>query len=44
VKIPIQADHEDMVKFKDEDDADYRNVWGKIRIMTRKAVNTTEGA
>jgi hypothetical protein len=37
-KAPIQSDHESMVKFSDEQNADYRNVWGKLKIMKRHAL------
>jgi hypothetical protein len=41
---PIQADHEHMVKYRDQDDADFENVWGKIKIMKRKAVPVMPGS
>lgn len=37
---PIQADHENIVKFADEDDGDYENVWNKMKILKRKATQT----
>jgi len=27
-----------MIKYRDDDNADYENVWGKIKILKRKAV------
>ena len=41
-KVPIQSDHEGMVKFKDENDADYRNVWGKLKIIKRHALGPSQ--
>jgi hypothetical protein len=37
--MPIQADHEHMVKFTDEDDGYYKNVRGKIKILRKRATD-----
>jgi hypothetical protein len=33
-----------MVKYRDNDDADFENVWGKIKILKRKAAPVTPGS
>jgi hypothetical protein len=37
-KIPLDADHSEMCKFKDPDGPDFEIVWRSIRIMARDAV------
>ncbi|KAJ5219204.1 uncharacterized protein N7498_001303 [Penicillium cinerascens] len=44
VKGYIQADHEAIVKFDGETNADYRNVWGKINKLKRLAASAAAGA
>lgn len=39
---PMQADHEGMTKFVNDDDAGFENLWGKLKILKRKAVPTTQ--
>ncbi|CAI7624444.1 unnamed protein product [Penicillium manginii] len=43
VRSYIQADHEGIVKFDGETDADYTNVWGKINRLKRLAISVPAG-
>jgi hypothetical protein len=35
---PVHANHENMVKYEEEGDTDFENVWGKIKMLKKRAV------
>jgi hypothetical protein len=38
---PIQSTHEAMVKYDNENNADFENVYGKIKVLIRHALQSS---
>ncbi|KAK0613234.1 hypothetical protein B0T14DRAFT_605806 [Immersiella caudata] len=43
VRIAVQSTHQDMVKFKDEEDTDFENVCAKLKGLKRHALQVARG-